>query len=180
MEVEREIVDIYRVFFMIDRMGERYEGTISAFVGSGAFVTLDAPFVDVLVKIEDFGGDFVIEDDGLQATAKRSGEAIRLGDRIVVEIADCAILRRTVYARLVRGGAEGERPRRDGFRRGGRSDVRGKSGREGRPSDARGPGKKKSGKASPFGGGSGGKPAKKSKGGGTTRAKSGGGKKKRR
>lgn len=114
MEVEREILDIYRCFFMIDRIGERYEGTVSAFVGSGAFVTLDDPFVDVLVKTEDLGPDFQIEDDGLMATSRRSGDSIRLGDRIMVDITDCAILRRTVYARRARGEGEAahdERPR---------------------------------------------------------------------
>jgi ribonuclease R len=103
MEVEREILDIYRCFYMIDRIGEQFEGTVSAFVGSGAFITLDEPFVDVLVRVEDLGGEFEIEDDGLMATSKRSGDAIRLGDRIMVEIADVAILRRTVYARRLRG-----------------------------------------------------------------------------
>lgn len=115
MEVEREIADIYRCFFMIDHIGERYEGTVSAFVGSGAFVQLDDPFVDVMVKTEDLGFDFVIEDDGLMATSKRSGDSIRLGDRIVVDISDVAILRRTVYAKRARGESglfeEGERPR---------------------------------------------------------------------
>jgi ribonuclease R len=106
MEVEREIVDIYRCFFMIDHIGERYEGTVSAFVGTGAFVTLDEPFVDVMVKIEDMGAEFQIEDDGLMATSARSGDAIRLGDRMLVDVTDCAILRRTVYAKRVRSEAD--------------------------------------------------------------------------
>lgn len=128
MEVEREIADVYRCFFMIDRIGERYEGTVSAFVGSGAFVTLDDPFVDVMVKTEDLGFDFVIDDDGLMATSKRSGDSIRLGDRIVVDISDVAILRRTVYARRARGEGglfeEGERPRFKVGRGGGGGPVR--------------------------------------------------------
>lgn len=103
MEVEREILDVYRCFYMVDRIGERFEGTVSAFVGSGAFVTLDDPFVDVLVKIEDLGPDYEIEDDGLMAISRRSGDAIRLGDRIVVDIIDVAILRRQVQAKRVRG-----------------------------------------------------------------------------
>jgi ribonuclease R len=108
MEIEREIVDVYRCFYMIDRIGERFEGTVSAFVGAGAFVTLDDPFVDVMVRVEDMGPDFQIEDDGLMATAARSGDTIRLGDRLVVDIADVAILRRTVYARRVRGEGQHE------------------------------------------------------------------------
>ena len=106
MEVEREIVDIYRCFYMIDHIGERFEGTVSAFVGTGAFVTLDEPFVDVLVRVEDMGADYQIEDDGLMATSSRSGDAIRLGDRMLVDVTDCAILRRTVYAKRVRSEAD--------------------------------------------------------------------------
>ncbi len=102
MEVEREIVDIYRCFYMMDHVGERFEGTVSAFVGTGAFVTLDEPFVDVMVRIEDMGAEYRIEDDGLMATSARSGDAVRLGDRMLVDITDCAILRRTVYAKRVR------------------------------------------------------------------------------
>ncbi len=106
MEVEREIVDVYRCFYMIDHIGERFEGTVSAFVGTGAFVTLDEPFVDVMVRVEDMGADYQIEDDGLMATSSRSGDAIRLGDRMLVDVTDCAILRRTVYARRVRNATD--------------------------------------------------------------------------
>ena len=171
MEVEREILDVYRCFYMIDRIGERFEGTISAFVGTGAFVTLDDPFVDVLVKVEDLGGDYEIEDDGLQATSRRSGDALRLGERIMVEITDCAILRRTVYARRLRGEQEAveERPfrRREGGRgrgrevsaareeRGGRTAARG-----GAPSRGRAEGRAKRE----------GKPAERKARGGTARS----------
>ena len=106
MEVEREIVDIYRCFYMIDHIGERFEGRVSAFVGTGAFVTLDEPFVDVMVRIEDMGAEYQIEDDGLMATSSRSGDAIRLGDRMLIDVTDCAILRRTVYAKRVRSAED--------------------------------------------------------------------------
>jgi ribonuclease R len=129
MEVEREILDVYRCFHMIDRIGERFEGTVSAFVGSGAFVTLDDPFVDVLVRTEDLGGEFVIDDDGLSATSGRSGDAIRLGDRVTVEVTDVAILRRTVSARRVHGAGDEHEP-----------------GRSARPSHRRGDGAARSGK----------------------------------
>lgn len=113
MEVEREILDIYRCFYMIDHIGETFEGTISAFVGSGAYVTLDDPFVDVMVRTEDMGGEFQIEDDGLMAISSRNGDALRLGQRILVTITDVALLRRQITARRVRGAGEpeGERPR---------------------------------------------------------------------
>jgi ribonuclease R len=122
MEVEREIVDIYRCFYMMKHIDEQFEGTVSAFVGTGAFVTLDEPFVDVLVRLEDLGPDYQIEDDGLSAVSSRSGDGIRLGDRMRVQVTDCAILRRTVYAKRVRAPGDVD----DGFesKRGGEGRAR--------------------------------------------------------
>jgi ribonuclease R len=163
MEIEREIVDIYRCFFMIDHVGERYEGTVTAFVGAGAFVMLDEPFVDVMVKVEDMGGDFQVEDDGLMATSARSGDAIRLGDRLLVEISDVAILRRTIYARRLGGaGAEdGERRGRGRDARGGRDarsgrDARGGQSARGGGGGGRGAGRERGGKGGRGGFGAGG------------------------
>jgi ribonuclease R len=117
MEVERATVDLYRTFLMKDRIGERFEGTVTAVVGSGLFVQLDSPFVDVLVRLEDLGQDrWEVDDDTLRVIATRSGEAIGLGDRMTVEVTDAAILRRTVYARRAGAGA-GARKGADGGRR---------------------------------------------------------------
>jgi ribonuclease R len=109
MEVERAIVDLYRVFLMKNHLGERYEGTVTAVVGSGIFVQLDNPFVDVLVRLDDLGGSgWEVDDDALRVVAPRSGDIVALGDRLLVEIVDAAILRRTVYARRVTGASTRE------------------------------------------------------------------------
>jgi len=100
MDVEREVVDLYRALLMRDRIGQTFEGTITALVGSGAYVTLLEPFVDVLVRFESMGPDrYEIADDELSVVGARSGDALALGDPIVVTIEDVAVLRRTVYAR---------------------------------------------------------------------------------
>jgi len=107
MEVERAIVDLYRTFMMKDRIGERFEGTVTAVVGAGLFVQLDAPFVDVLVRLEDLGHDrWEVDDDALRVIAGRSGDVVALGDRIAVEVIDTSIMRRTVYARRASDGAK--------------------------------------------------------------------------
>jgi ribonuclease R len=104
MEVERAIVDLYRTFMMRERVGERFEGTVTAVVGSGLFVQLDAPFVDVLIRLEDLGHDhWEVDDDTLRVVAARSGDVVALGDRLLVEVTDAAILRRTIYAKRVGG-----------------------------------------------------------------------------
>lgn len=105
MEVEREVVDLYRALYMRAHIGESFKAKVTALVGSGVFVQIDSPFVDALVKTEDLGKDrYDLDDDGMRMVGVRSGEAIALGDPMDVVIADVAILRRTVYGRRV--GAE--------------------------------------------------------------------------
>jgi ribonuclease R len=156
MEVEREVVDLYRTLLMRDRLGETHEGTVTALVGSGVYVSLDAPFVDVLVRFEGLGPDrYEASEDEISVVGARSGDTISLGDRMLVTIEDVAVLRRTVYARRVvpeaalkhfeqtrpeDGGKERGRPRgerrqiRVGERRGPGSPQAGRSSRDGRGS----------------------------------------------
>jgi ribonuclease R len=119
MQVERAVVDLYRTFIMKERIGERFEGTVTAVVGSGLFVQLDSPFVDVMVRLEDLGHDhWAVDDEALRVVAARSGDRVALGDRLLVEIIDAAILRRTVYARRVGGTTtESRRPPKEVPRR---------------------------------------------------------------
>jgi ribonuclease R len=98
MVIEREVVDLYRTLLMRDRVGDVCEGTVTALVGSGAFVALDEPFVEVLVKFERMGPDhYELSEDELSIVGSRSGDTVALGDRMVVVIEDVAVLRRTVY-----------------------------------------------------------------------------------
>jgi ribonuclease R len=102
MDVEREVVDLYRCLLMRDHIGETCEGVVTALVGSGAYVTLDTPFVDVLVRHESMGPDqYELSDDELSVVGIRSGDTISLGDRIAVVIEDVAILRRQTLAKRV-------------------------------------------------------------------------------
>jgi ribonuclease R len=102
MEIEREVVDLYRALYMRDHVGDTFEGTVSAVVGSGLYVTLDEPFVDVLVRYESLGPDqYQASDDELAAVGVRSGDSVALGDRLLVTIEDVALLRRQVTGKRV-------------------------------------------------------------------------------
>jgi ribonuclease R len=98
MDVEREVVDLYRAIYMCEHIGETFEGTVTALVGHGVYVALDSPFVDVLVRSDSLGSDsYYLDDDQMKFIAKRSGDSIGLGDRMMVTIDDVAVLRRTIY-----------------------------------------------------------------------------------
>lgn len=62
---------------------------------------LDDPFVDIMLRFEDTGERYEIDEAGLTAVAERSRDVIRLGERVLVEIVDCVITRRTVLRKRV-------------------------------------------------------------------------------
>ncbi len=102
MEVEREVMDLYRAIFMRSKIGAILEGTVTGFVGSGVFVGIDDPFVDVLVRMDELGPDqYALDDEGLRVIGMRSGDRISLGDPMLIVVEDVGILRRTVYGRRI-------------------------------------------------------------------------------
>lgn len=108
LSAEREVVDVYRCLFMRDHLGEVCEGRVTGLSGSGVYLVLDEPFVDVLVRFESLGSDrYEPSDDGLSVHGVRSGDRVSLGDRFVVVIEDVALERRTIYGRrLAADGAQ--------------------------------------------------------------------------
>jgi ribonuclease R len=117
MVIEREVVDLHRALLMRSHVGALHEGAVTGLVGTGVFVNVDEPFVDVLVRMEALGPDrYELDDEKLRVIGARSGDRIAIGDPMLVEIEDVSILRRTVYGRRVVGAdARGEKrkPKRE-------------------------------------------------------------------
>src|SRR5262249_23967854 len=103
MEAEREAVAMYRAYLMRDQVGERFTGTVSAVTSFGAFVELEEPFVEGLIKLDSLGERFAYDDVHMRLSAERSGRAIELGDNVTVEIANVSVLRRRIDFTLVAG-----------------------------------------------------------------------------
>jgi ribonuclease R len=113
MVIEREVVDLHRALLMRAQVGAFYEGTVTGLVGTGVFVSVDEPFVDVLVRMESLGRDrYELDDEKLRVIGARSGDRIAVGDRMLVQIDDVSILRRTVYGRRVVDDEERKERRR--------------------------------------------------------------------
>jgi ribonuclease R len=97
MEVEREVVDLYRAFFLRDKVGDVLEGVISGVTGFGVFVTIDDPFVEGLVRIDALSDDYYTFDEpACRLVGRRSGKAFALGDAVRVEVQSVSVVRRKI------------------------------------------------------------------------------------
>jgi ribonuclease R len=97
MEVEREVIDLYRAFFLRDRVGDQFDGTISGVAGFGVFVVVDQPFVEGLVRVDALSDDFYIFDEpSCRLVGRRSGRAFALGDSVRVEVQSVSVVRRKI------------------------------------------------------------------------------------
>jgi ribonuclease R len=72
---------------MQDRVGEEFDGSVSAVVSFGIFVALDDVFVEGLVHISELGNDYYHYDAAKHhLLGERSGNRFRLADRVRVQL----------------------------------------------------------------------------------------------
>ncbi len=146
MEIEREVVNLYRAMYMRNKIGERFVGNVTGVTGSGIYVVLDEPFVDVFIRTDDLGpGNFEVDEEAMRLVASKTGDAIGLGDSVELEIIDVSVTRRTVYGKRLGGGSmAGES--RDGGKSGKQKEKKGKSERGKKSTDRNAPKSEKGGK----------------------------------
>ncbi|MEO8134725.1 MAG: ribonuclease R [Betaproteobacteria bacterium] len=87
-DASRDVTNWLKCYFMRDRVGEVYNGTVSAVTPFGLFVTLDEVFVDGLLHISELGRDYFHHDPARHTIiGERGGQVFRLADRIRVKVA---------------------------------------------------------------------------------------------
>ncbi|HUS31966.1 MAG TPA: ribonuclease R [Kofleriaceae bacterium] len=96
MEAERESVAMYRAYLMRDQVGEEFPGTVSAVTSFGAFVEIEEPFVEGLIKLDSLGEPFEYDEIHMRLSGKRTGRTIELGDKVLVEINNVSVIRRRI------------------------------------------------------------------------------------
>ena len=86
-DATRDVEAWLKCFYMKDRVGEVFEGSISSVVPFGIFVALDGVFVEGLVHVSELGQDYFHFDEKSHAmVGERSGRRFRLSDRVNVQL----------------------------------------------------------------------------------------------
>lgn len=86
-EATRDVVNWLKCEFMKDRVGETFQGVITAVTGFGLFVELKDIYVEGLVHVTALPGDYYHFDPVHHRLAgERSGRNFRLGDSVEVRV----------------------------------------------------------------------------------------------
>lgn len=106
-EATRDVVNWLKCEFMQDRVGETFEGVITAATGFGIFVELKDIYVEGLVHVTALPADYYHFDPVHHRLAgERSGRSFRLGDSVAVKVMRVDLDERKIDFELAEGKVE--------------------------------------------------------------------------
>lgn len=109
-EATRDVENWLKTFFMKERIGEVFDGTISTVTAFGIFVALDSVYIEGLVHVSELGQDyFQFDNVKHQMLGERTGERFRLGDRVRVKLVRADLESNKIDFVLVRENQGGKR-----------------------------------------------------------------------
>ena len=107
MDAEREMVDLKKAQFMMDKMGEEFSGVITSLANFGFFVELDPYFVEGLVRLATLtDDDYHYYEKEYVIKGTRHGRKFRLGDAVRVKVVRINSFRSEIDFELVQAGKE--------------------------------------------------------------------------
>jgi len=102
-DASRDVEAWLKSYYMRERVGETFSGTVSAVVPFGVFVVLDDLFVEGLVHVSELGSEYYTFNEPMhELRGERTGQRYRLADRVTVQVARVDLEARRIEFRLVR------------------------------------------------------------------------------
>jgi ribonuclease R len=85
-EAEREVLNLMKVKFMEDKVGQTFEGIISSVTGFGIFVELENT-VEGMMSLADMEDDYYVYDEkNMLVYGEKFGKIYRLGQKVRVKL----------------------------------------------------------------------------------------------
>lgn len=86
-DATRDVNAWLKCYYMQDKIGEDFDGTVAGVTSFGLFVALDGVYVEGLLHVTDLGNDYFIYDKARhEMVGERTGVHYRLGDRLRVKV----------------------------------------------------------------------------------------------
>lgn len=87
IEAERESVKYKQAEFLLDKIGQEFEGLISGVSKWGIYVEIIGNKCEGMVRLQDLGDDFYyLDEDNYQVIGSRYGQKYKLGDQVRIKV----------------------------------------------------------------------------------------------
>ena len=107
MDAEREIVQIKKLRFMQDKIGDCFPGVIAGVAPFGLFIELREYFVEGLIHITNLQDDYYqYREETFSLVGERSRKTYRVGDAVTVQVANVDVAKRQMDLVLTAEDAE--------------------------------------------------------------------------
>ena len=101
-EASRDVEAWLKCYFIRDKLGEEFTGTIAGVAGFGIFVQLDALYIEGMVHVTELGADhFKFDEARHELRGERTGIRYQLTDRVTVQVSRVDLDARKIDLRLV-------------------------------------------------------------------------------
>ncbi|MFM6936021.1 MAG: ribonuclease R [Flavobacteriales bacterium] len=101
-EAERESTKYFQTLFVMDHLGEVFDGTISGIAEHGMFVRMDENHCEGMVPMTEIPGDrYYFDQENFKITGVRFKKAYNFGDKVKVKIAKVNPKKRQIDLELV-------------------------------------------------------------------------------
>lgn len=100
-DAERESVKYKQAEYVLDHIGEEFDGRVSGMIDKGIFVELVDSKAEGLISFDKFDEPYEVADSRLKAVGKRSGDIITMGQPIRVKILDADLDSRTIEMQII-------------------------------------------------------------------------------
>lgn len=101
-EASRDVEAWLKCYFIRDKLGEEFTGTIAGVATFGIFVQLDALYIEGMVHVTELGADYFQYDEARhELRGERTGMRYQLTDRVTVQVSRVDLDARKIDLRLV-------------------------------------------------------------------------------
>ena len=101
VECERAVDDMKKAEYMLDHIGEEFEGVVSSVMNFGMFIELPN-LIEGLVRIDTIGDDYYTYDETtFSLVGRKNKRGYRLGDNVRIKVVAADKEKRTIDFEIV-------------------------------------------------------------------------------
>jgi len=101
MDAERDSIKYKQVEYMSQHIGEEFTGIVSGMIEKGLFIEVSETKAEGMIPFSRIPGNYEIQNGRYKASNKRTGESLKLGDKIKVRVISTDLVNRLIEMEVV-------------------------------------------------------------------------------